>query len=86
LSGFPLVQAGDGERVEIVGVDGGLSVHRKFTDLGLAPGQRVEVVTRQPGGPLLLAAGDTRVAVGFGLAMKVRVVSVASRGNRHEAL
>lgn len=80
-----MVQAGDGERVEIVSVDGGLGAHRKLTDLGLAPGQRVEVVMRQPGGPLLVAAGDARMAVGFGLALKVRVISVASPGKPHEA-
>jgi len=75
VDGFPLVQAGDGERVKILAVDGGEGAHRKLTGLGLAPGQRVEIVTRQPGGPVLVAVGGSRIAVGFGLALKVRVVS-----------
>ncbi len=75
MSGFPLVQAGDGERVQIVSVDGGAGAQRKLAHLGLAPGKTVAIVTRQPGGPLLVAVGETRVAVGFGLALKVRVAA-----------
>jgi ferrous iron transport protein A len=81
LSGFPLAQAGDGERVEILDVDGGRGAHRKLTDLGLAPGQRIEIVTRQPGGPVLVAVGESRIAVGFGLALKVKVITVAKESN-----
>ncbi len=73
MNGFPLAQASNGETVEILKVEGGAGAHRKLTDLGLAPGQRVEIITRQPGGPVLLAVGDARVAVGFGLACKLRV-------------
>jgi Fe2+ transport system protein FeoA len=79
LSGFPLVQAGDGERVKIVAIDGGAGAQRKLAHLGLAPGKSIEIITRQPGGPLLVAVGDTRVAVGFGLALKVRVAAAADR-------
>jgi Fe2+ transport system protein FeoA len=78
VNGFPLAQAGDGERVEILSIDGGAGALRTLTHLGLTPGQRAEIVTRQPGGPVLLAVGGARVAVGFGLALKVRVVSVTN--------
>jgi ferrous iron transport protein A len=77
LSGFPLVQAGDGERVAIIAIDGGAGAQRKLAHLGLAPGKTIEIVTRQPGGPLLVAVGETRVAVGFGLALKVRVAAAS---------
>lgn len=80
LSGFPLVQASDGERVEIVAVDGGAGAQRKLAHLGLAPGKTIEIITRQPGGPLLVAVGETRVAVGFGLALKVRVEAAGGKG------
>jgi ferrous iron transport protein A len=75
VSSFPLVQAGDGESVEILSVEGGAGAQRKLTNLGLSPGRRVEIVTRQPGGPLLLAVGGARIAVGFGLALKVKVTA-----------
>ena len=80
MSGFRLVHASDGERVRIVGLDGGIGAHRKLMDLGLAPGRFVEVVARTPGGPMLLAVGESRVAVGLGLAMKVRVAAEAEGG------
>ena len=74
--GFPLAQAGDGEQVEIVAVHGGRTVHRRLSDLGLAPGKRVTVVAGQLGGPILVAVGASRVAIGFGMALKVKVVPV----------
>ncbi|MGF1639785.1 MAG: ferrous iron transport protein A [Rhodospirillales bacterium] len=80
MNGFPLAQAGDGERVEILAIDGGAGAARRLSDLGLTLGRRVEIVTRQPGGPVLVAVGGTRVAVGFGLALKVRVMSMTEEG------
>lgn len=78
--GFPLAQAGDGEQVEIVAVHGGGSIHRRLSDLGLGPGKRVTVVAGQPGGPMLLAIGTSRVAIGFGMALKVQVIPVVGGG------
>jgi ferrous iron transport protein A len=80
VRGFPLAQAGDGEQVEIIAVDGGRTVHRRLSDLGLAPGQRVRLVAGQPGGPVLVAVGTSRIAIGFGLALKVRVIPVSGLG------
>lgn len=82
LTGFPLVQASDGELVEILDVHGGAGANRRLADLGLAPGQKIEIVTRQPGGPVLVAAGGARIAVGFGLALKMRVATVESKENK----
>lgn len=84
--GFPLAQAGDGERVEIVAVHGGGNIHRRLSDLGLAPGKRVTVVAGQLGGPMLLAIGTSRVAIGFGMALKVRVVPVVGETSPNETL
>jgi ferrous iron transport protein A len=75
--GFPLIQAGEDEPVEIVGIAGGGSVHRRLSELGLVPGVRIRRITGQPGGPILIALGASRIAIGFGMAMKVRVVPVA---------
>lgn len=83
MIGFPLVQAGDGERVEVVSVDGGRGVQRRLGDLGVVSGTHLEVVARQPAGPVLVAIAGSRVAVGFGMALKVRVRPVEhERGQR----
>lgn len=68
--------------MEIFDVDGGAGAYRKLANLGLAPGQRIEIVTRQPGGPVLVAVGETRIAIGFGLALKVKVEAVTSKENK----
>lgn len=72
--------------MEIVAVDGGRNVHRRLSDLGLAPGQRVRIVAGQPGGPVLVAIGASRIAIGFGMALKVRVISVVGGTPPDEAL
>ncbi len=79
MSGFPLAQAGEGERVDIIGIDGGQGSHRKLADLGLVLGQSIEVVSRQPGGPMLVAVGESRIALGFGLALKLTVLPSAQQ-------
>ena len=83
---FPLAQAGDGERVEIVAVHGGSNIHRRLSDLGLSPGKRITVVAGQLGGPILVAVGASRVAIGFGMALKVRVVPVVAEISPNEAV
>jgi ferrous iron transport protein A len=83
---FPLAQAGDGERVEIVAVHGGSNIHRRLSDLGLSPGKRITVVAGQLGGPILVAVGASRVAIGFGMALKVRVVPVVGEISPNEAV
>ncbi|MGZ8411029.1 MAG: FeoA family protein [Hyphomicrobium sp.] len=83
---FPLAQAADGEQVEVVAIHGGSKIHRRLSDLGLAPGKRVMVVAGQPGGPILIAIGVSRVAVGFGMALKVRVVPVVGEASPNETL
>ena len=82
--GFPLAQASNGEQVEIVAVHGGSKIHRRLSDLGLAPGKRVMVVAGQSGGPVLVAIGTSRVAIGFGMALKVRVVPTLGETSPNE--
>ena len=84
--GFPLAQAGDGEQVEIVAVHGGGNIHRRLSDLGLAPGKRVTIVAGQLGGPILVAIGASRVAIGFGMALKVQVIPVVGETSPNETL
>lgn len=86
VDGFPLAQAGDGEQVEIVAVAGGRGAQRRLSDLGLSRGQRVRIVARQPGSPVLVALGANRIAVGFGLALKIRVVPVLGEDTTDETL
>ncbi len=70
--GFPLMMAGEGARVRIVALHGGKGLSLRLTELGLNVGSEVQVIQRQGGG-LLVARGESRIAIGGGMAAKVQV-------------
>ena len=69
---FPLAMAGEGERVRIRTLQGGKGLAKRLTELGLNPGIEVRIVARQGGG-LVVARGETRLALGGGMASKILV-------------
>ncbi len=73
---FPLIMAGDGERVRIRTLQGGKGLVMRLTELGLNQGTEVRVVQRQGGG-LVVARGETRIALGGGMASKILVEAIA---------
>jgi ferrous iron transport protein A len=73
---FPLAMAGEGERVRIQTLQGGKGLAKRLTELGLNPGTEVRIVARQGGG-LVVARGETRLALGCGMAVKILVEAVA---------
>lgn len=44
-----------------------------LTDMGLRPGKRVEMITNNGRGPLVLMVDELRIAMGRGAAMKIYV-------------
>lgn len=73
---FPLMLADDGERVRIQTLQGGKGLAKRLTELGLNPGTEVRIVARQGGG-LVVARGETRLALGGGMASKILVEAIA---------
>ncbi|HMQ34180.1 MAG TPA: FeoA family protein [Chloroflexaceae bacterium] len=69
---LPLPLAGEGVAVRLVAVGGGQRAARRLAELGLTPGVALTVL-RDSGGTLLIAVGDTRLALGYGLAHGVLV-------------
>jgi Fe2+ transport system protein FeoA len=73
--GMPLSLASEGDTVELVNIVAGLKFRKRLADLGLGTGMTVRVMQNKMPGPLLLAIKeDTRLAVGRGMAHKIRVV------------
>lgn len=72
---FPLAMAGEGERVRIQSLQGGKGLAKRLTELGLNPGTEVRIVARQGGG-LVVARGETRLALGCGMAVKISVEAI----------
>ena len=68
-----LSTVGEGRRVRLLTVCGGHGLAARLAAMGLAPGAEVVVVQNSGRGPLLLAVRHARIAVGRGMAHKIRV-------------
>ncbi len=77
-----------GVTVRIAGVDGGMRVQSRLVGMGLTAGTRLDVRSNNGGGPVLVAVGHARIALGRTMAEKVRVEpvgglpAIAERGRR----
>jgi Fur family ferric uptake transcriptional regulator len=60
-----LARAAVGERVQVRGYEDGCpeDVRRRLAAMGLVPGAMIEVLNTSPGGPVIVAAGDSRLAL-----------------------
>jgi ferrous iron transport protein A len=74
--GFPLMMADEGARVCILALQGGKGLTTRLTELGLNVGTELHIVQRQGGG-LLVARGESRIALGAGMAAKIQVAPLA---------
>ena len=73
---IPLSMAKMGQSVRLVRIEAGKKLTHRLTELGLTPGVELMVV-HDSGGPLLLSVRDSRVAVGRGMASKLRVATIS---------
>jgi len=69
---FPLAMASEGEVVRVEAILGGGSMSRRVAEIGLNVGSEIVVCQRQGAG-LIVARGETRIAIGGGLALKIMV-------------
>jgi ferrous iron transport protein A len=73
-STMPLSMAAPSEKVRISAMHGGRGLRKRLADLGLNIGTIVEVVRSDGSGPLILAVkGDSRLALGRGMAHRIEV-------------
>ena len=70
---FPLAMAQEGEQVRVVRLGRGERMARRLSALGLCPGTEAVMLKRGGQGPVLIAVGDTRLAIGLGMAGHVLV-------------
>lgn len=71
---MPLSLVSPGETVELVEIAAGQTLKKRLADLGLNTGAAVRVMQNSIPGPLILAVkDDTRLAIGRGMAQKIRV-------------
>ncbi len=70
---MPLIMAKEGERVVIREIAGGRKKQARLTDMGLRPGDLIEIINNAGRGRIILARGPTRLAIGRGIAEKIMV-------------
>jgi ferrous iron transport protein A len=66
------MMADEGARVRVVGLKGGNGLERRMTEMGLNVGAELVVRQRQGGG-LVVMRGETRYALGGGMAHQIMV-------------
>ncbi len=71
---FPLSQAKVGDRLWIVGFTGRGDKGR-LLGMGLHPGKEIEVISKAPGGSVIVAVENNRIGVDGGMASKIMVSS-----------
>jgi ferrous iron transport protein A len=75
---FPLMMADEGARVRVVALRGGAGLDKRMTEMGLNVGAELVVRQRQGGG-VVVARGETRFALGGGMAHKIMVSTIQER-------
>ncbi len=69
---LPLLFVGQGVRTQLVSVSGSQRTAHRLAELGFVPGVELSVVA-DSGSALMIAVGDTRLALGYPLAQALLV-------------
>ena len=71
----PLSRIPSKARGTVTALTGGHAFHSRIVSMGLVVGSTIEVIQHSSGlgGPTLIAAGNTRLAIGHGMAEKIMV-------------
>jgi Fe2+ transport system protein FeoA len=62
-----------GETVNIMEIAGGRNARARLSSMGLRPGDLIEIINNNGQGRLILGHGNTRLAIGRGIAHKIMV-------------
>ncbi len=71
-----LTQAGTGQRLRVCAIAAGQELRARLCAMGLMPGMMIKVVARSSG-PVILNVMGSRMALGHGMASRVRVKPLA---------
>ena len=71
--GRPLTAIASGGKAKVVALLGGRGFQNRMVSMGLKVGCEIEVLHRGSRGPVLVAAGGTRLALGHGMAERILV-------------
>ncbi|MCD6521670.1 ferrous iron transport protein A [Candidatus Calescamantes bacterium] len=72
----PLSLLPPGKEAVIIEIRGGMGWRRRLMELGLMEGMKIKVIQRLFPGPVVIAVGNARVVLGFGMAQRIMVREV----------
>ncbi len=62
-----------GKKAKVVSINGGVGVKTRLQAMGIFPGVYISVIQSLGKGPVIIEAGNTRLAIGRGMAEKVEI-------------
>lgn len=74
---FPLGLAGECEKVKIVSIHGGKMLTKRLASMGLIEDIEIQVLQKEHQNGIVVLCGETRLALGMGMAHKISVALVA---------
>ena len=69
---MPLAMALVGQNVRFMTATGGAGLARRLAEMGLTPGEQMEVINRGPG-PFIISVRGTKLVLGRGMVHKIFV-------------
>ncbi len=81
----PLELAAVGEKIRIVEIVGNREMQARMASMGLSPGILLEVINNNPGGPFIVAAHDTRLALDLAMAQSILVTHACRHPDKKNA-
>lgn len=70
---IPLNTLQTGEKGVVISIIGGQGMQARITSLGFVPGTEVVILRNFPYGPIIVRAHDARIALGRGVAGRIRI-------------
>ncbi|MCD6248241.1 MAG: ferrous iron transport protein A [Hadesarchaea archaeon] len=68
-----LIDLKPGVAARVLRLEGGRGFQRHLRTRGIREGKRISLLTKQPGGPLVVRVDNTQLAIGRGMANRVIV-------------
>jgi len=72
VPGVSLETVASGQEARVLSIGGGPQLRARLAGMGILPGVKIKV-THKRGGPIMIAAGRTRLALGRSMVRKVMV-------------
>lgn len=74
IASFPLALADEGETVRIIMIRSGARLEQRLLDMGLRINDAVTMISKRPGGAMIIEKSGSRFALGGGMALKINVI------------